>query len=199
MPSAMRLDSEPNPYRSPSSPPPPPPASRPPSLSVFGILNILYGVFGLCGLAGGLAVMFLVDFPQDPAFPNPALDLMKTDANYRLYLQVVLVLGGLMTLVLIAAGIGLLLAKAWGRTLSIGYAWYAIVSGIIGMIFNCAFVFKPMMAAAKEAQGPPAIGTMGGIFGGVIGGLLGLTYPILLLIFMNLATLRRAIAPREAA
>ena len=44
-----------NPYRAPSATGPVPPASRPASLLGFGILNILLGVFGLCGAAGSAA------------------------------------------------------------------------------------------------------------------------------------------------
>ena len=190
---------EPNPYRSPSAfPPPPPPASRPVSLIVFGILNILFGVLGLCGTVGS-AAMFYVELPQDPAVPNPAIELLKTDATYRLFTQVAIVLGGLMALVVIGAGIGLLLGKAWGRTLSIGYAWYTIVAVIIGMIVTWMFLLGPTMAALKEAQGPAAMGALGGVIGGLVGGLFSLVYPVLLLIFMNRASLRQAVSPRERA
>jgi hypothetical protein len=189
---------DPNPYRSPAATGSPPPASRPASLIVFGILNILFGVLGLCGTAGS-AAMFLVELPSDPAVPNPVLELLKTDATYRLFMQVALVLGGLMALVLIVAGIGLLLAKGWGRTLSIGYAWYAILAGILGMIVNWMYLIQPTMAAMKDAQGPAAMGALGGLIGGLLGGLFSLIYPILLLIFMNRKALRQAVEAREPA
>ncbi|MFM6131224.1 MAG: hypothetical protein ACKPBV_21300 [Sphaerospermopsis kisseleviana] len=189
---------DPNPYLSPSATGGTPPSSRPASLIVFGILNTLFGVLGLCGTAGS-ATMFLVDLPSDPAVPNPALELLKSDATYRLFMQVALVLGGLMALMLIVAGIGLLLTKGWGRTLSIGYAWYAILAGILGMIVNWMYLIQPAMAAMKDAQGPAAMGALVGLIGGLLGGLFSLIYPIVLLIFMNRAVLRQAVNPRVHA
>jgi hypothetical protein len=189
---------DPNPYRSPSATGPVPPASRPASLIVFGILNILFGVLGLCGMAGS-AAMFLVELPQDPAVPNPVLELLKTDATYRLFMQVSLVLGGLTALVLIVAGIGLLLTKGWGRTLSIGYAWYAIVAAIVGTIVTWTYLIQPTMAAIKDAQGPAAMGAAGGLVGGLLGGVFSLIYPVLLLIFMNRTVLRQAVDARGRA
>jgi len=189
---------DPNPYRSPSATGPAPPASRPASLIVFGILNILFGVLGLCGTAGS-AAMFLVELPQDPAVPNPVLELLKTDATYRLFMQVSLVLGGLTALVLIVAGIGLLLTKGWGRTLSIGYAWYAIVAAIVGTIVTWTYLIQPTMAAIKDAQGPAAMGAAGGLVGGLLGGVFSLIYPVLLLIFMNRTVLRQAVDARGRA
>lgn len=188
-----------NPYRSPVpvTSAAAPSGSRPASLIVFGILNILFGVLGLCGTAGSSA-MFLVEMPRDPALPNPMLELLDSNPSYRLFLQVSIALGGLASLALLAAGIGLLLAKAWGRTLSVGYAWYAIVAAIVGMVVNWVYVLQPMLAAVKADPGPAAAGALGGAVGGMVGGLFGLAYPIVLLVFMNRAALREALARREA-
>lgn len=189
---------DPNPYRSPVAPAAASPSSRPASLIVFGILNILFGVLGLCGTAGSSA-MFFMDLPRDPAIPNPMLDLIASNPTFRLFMQVTVVLGGLASLVLLVAGVGLLLTKAWGRTLSVGYAWYAIVAGIVGLLVNWVYVMQPMLAAMKGAEGPAAFGAIGGLVGGLIGGLVSLAYPIVLLAFMNRTALRAALAPREAA
>lgn len=189
---------DPNPYRSPSAPAATPPAGRPASLIVFGILNILFGVLGLCGTAGSSA-MFFMDLPRDPAIPNPMLDLLASNPSFRVFMQVSVVLGGLASLVLLVAGIGLLLTKAWGRTLSVGYAWYAIVAGLVGLLVNWVYVMQPMLAAMKDAKGPAAIGAAGGVVGGLIGSLVSLAYPLVLLAFMNRTALRAALAREETA
>lgn len=187
-----------NPYRSPApgTMGPAPGGSRPASFLVFGILNIVFGVLGLCGTAGSSA-MFLVQLPRDPAMPNPMLDLLDSNPTYRLFLQVTIALGGLASLALLAAGVGLLLSKAWGRTLSIGYAWYAIVAAIMGTIVNWVYVIQPMLAAAKADAGPAAMGALGGAVGGMLGGLFALAYPVVLLIFMYRPAARAAVAPPE--
>lgn len=188
---------DPNPYRSPTAPAAASPAARPASLIVFGILDILFGVLGLCGTAGSSA-MFFLQLPRDPAMPNPMLDLLDSNPTFRLFMQVTIVLGGLASLVLLAAGIGLLLTKAWGRTLSVGYAWYAIVAAIIGMIVQWIYVVQPMLAAMKGAEGPAAMGALGGVVGGLLGGIFSLVYPVVLLVFMNRAAVRAALAPQDA-
>jgi uncharacterized membrane protein len=78
---------------------------------------------------------------------------------------------------LIAAGIGLLYLKAWARVLSLGYGWFAIVWGIIGMVVNVGLITSGAYGAPRDA--------VGGMMGGVFGGLVGLIYPILLIVFMR--------------
>jgi hypothetical protein len=189
---------DPNPYRAPAGPAAASPAPRPASLIVFGILNILFGALGLCGTAGS-AAMFFMDLPRDPTIPNPMLDLLASNAAFRLFMQVTVALGALAALVLLVAGVGLLLTKDWGRTLSVGYAWYAIVAGVVGMLVNWVYVIQPMLGAMKEAQGPAAMAAVGGVVGGLIGGLVSLAYPIVLLVFMRRPAVRAALAPPDAA
>jgi len=188
---------DPNPYHAPSATAAGLPQSRPASLVVFGVINILFGVIGLCGAAASSA-MFFMEMPQDPRFPNPAIDLLNTNAAYRTYLQVTAVIGALASLVLLVAGVGLLLAKSWGRTLSIGYGCFAIVFAVVVMIGNWSFVMQPMLAAAKEAGGPAAMGAVGGVVATMLGGILSLIYPIVLLVFMNRPALRAAVGAQES-
>lgn len=176
---------EPNPYAATStSPGGPPPfgatAAKPASITVFGIINIVWGAFGICGLAGTSAMLFF-PFPQDPRFPNPALELLESNQGYRAFLIGSLVVGVVATVILIIAGVGLLKSRRWGRSLSIGWAWYAIASMIIGLIGNWFFLWKPLLADAGPGQGAAAAGLLGGILGSV----LGFIYPILLHVFLN--------------
>lgn len=187
-----------NPFQSPA-PGPSGPAStgtRPTSLLVFGILNIVFGVLGLCGTAASSA-MFFVDLPQDPGMPNPALELMKSDSTYRLIMQTMIVLGCLASLALIVGGIGLLLVKAWGRTLSIGYAWYAIVGAVVGMIINWVYLIQPLLAQGLGEGRMGQAAAVGGAVGSMIGGCFSVIYPVVLLIFMYRPAVRAAVAPPQ--
>jgi hypothetical protein len=89
--------------------------------------------------------------------------------------------------------------KPWARKLSIAYAIYALVFGVVGIVVNFLFVVRPMLEQAQGRQGPEAAGAIGGAFGGTIGGCFGLVYPILLLIFMTrpnvVAAFRTAVPP----
>ena len=184
-----------NPFQSPAPGPsgPAPTGTRPTALLVFGILNSVFGLLGLCGTAASSA-MFFVDLPQDPGMPNPALELIRSDSTYRLIMQTMIVLGCLASLALLVGGIGLLLVKAWGRTLSIGYAWYAIVSVVAGMLVNWLYLLQPMLAQG-EAGGLGQAAAIGGAVGGMISGCFSVIYPVMLLIFMYRPAVRAAFGP----
>lgn len=171
---------------------PRPSGGRPASLTVFGVLNIVFGVVGICGSAASSA-MFFVEMPSDPGIPNPALDLMKSDTTYRLVMQAMLAIGVVFSLVLIAAGVGLLRSKAWGRTLSIAYGWYGLVGVVAALVVNWIYLVQPMLANLNKAGGdvgPAEAGAIGGAVGGLAGGCVGVIYPILLLVFMYRSALR---------
>jgi hypothetical protein len=157
---------------------------NPTAATVFGILNILFGVLGLCGLTLSAVMMFSSFFAQF-AKDNPAMQLMEDNAIYRTFMQVAMVLGFIATPVLVFSGIGLLQIRPYGRTLSIGYGVYSIVMNVLGMLVNVAFVFPALIESANAAGGgPAAAGAWGGIIGGVFGGCIGFIYPGLLLYFM---------------
>jgi hypothetical protein len=159
----------------------PAPATRPASAAVFGILNILFGVIGLCGTVFSAALFFA---PQASG-QNPVLEIMAENTLYRVFMQVSIVLGVFAALVLIISGIGLLQLKPYGRTLAIIYGVYAVVAGVVGMIVNFVFIVGPLLQQAGDSPaGPEQAAAIGGAIGGTFGGCIGLIYPVLLLIFM---------------
>jgi hypothetical protein len=152
--------------------------ARPASVTVFGVLNIVFGVLGLLSGAASLGIMIAV---ANGAFPDnaglgeqPALMLWTLAAS---------ALGIVFAIVLFASGIGLLRMRPWGRTAALAYAGYAVFSTVVGMAIHWIYVAQPLLAE----QGPggrtdPA--QIGGAIGGMVGGCLGLVYPILLWYFM---------------
>ena len=88
---------------------------RPASVTVFGILNIVLGGLGmLCMPVGLIAILAM------PHVGNPA-------ALPKVWLLFSSAIGFVCTVLLIAAGIGLLYLKAWARVLCLGYGWFAII------------------------------------------------------------------------
>jgi hypothetical protein len=154
---------------------------RPKSVTVFGILNIVFAALGLCGTAFSV-ILFL---PSAAAANNPVVQIIQSSPAYAAWMKLSVGLGVIVAAALLAAGIGLLNLKPWARTLSIIYAIYAIVMVIIGDVINYIFLIQPMLQKAHSEQGPEAAGAVGGAIGGLAGGCFGLIYPILLLIFMT--------------
>ena len=152
---------------------------RPTSVIVFGILNIVFAVFGVIGLAISLA-MFSLSADSN----NPVVKLINENPTYAAWMKFSILLSVPGLLALLTAGIGLLCMKSWARILSIIYAIYAIVAGIAGMVANFIFMIRPMLEQAQQQQGSEAAAAVGGAIGGTIGGCFGLIYPVLLLIFM---------------
>jgi hypothetical protein len=152
---------------------------RPTAVTVLGILNIVFAVLGVFGMLATLAM-----FSPTAGSNNPALKLMQESPRYLMWLKVTIPIGVLGCLALLASGIGLLRLKRWARTLSIGYAIYAIVFGIAGVVMNFIFLFRPLLEEAQRSQGPEAAGAIGVALGGTVGGCVGLIFPIVLLAFM---------------
>ena len=169
---------------------------KPKSMTVFGILNIIFGALGLCGTAATIP-MFLVDASTAAAEENPMLQIMHDSPAYHGFMLVSVVLGLVACIALILAGIGLLQGKAWGRSISIIYAWYAIVAAVVGIIFNWFYLIQPLIEQAQQQSGssPEEIGAMvGGAVGGLAGGCFGALYPIILLIFMHRPAIKQYLA-----
>ncbi len=156
--------------------------TRPISVTVFGILNLVFAALGLCGL-GFSIITFMIS--QNSNMPNPVMEMMRTNQFYMSYMYAVMLLGLVFTVVLVVAGIGLLRFKPYGRTLSIIYSVYSIVICIVGTAVNYFALVAPLLNdAQKIPNAAMRAGAIGGAIGGMVGGLLGLIYPVLLLVFM---------------
>jgi hypothetical protein len=167
---------------------------RPVSVTVFGILNIVFAAWAICGTVFTGVILFA---GGPGAQQNPMLKIMEDDPFLSVWTRVSIPLAVAAGGALLAAGIGLLLLKEWGRKLSIGYAIYAIVMGLFGLAINLIFVFPRLMNVAGAARGPDALGARIGAMAGLIGGIVGFVYPALLWYFMTRPHVRAAFG-REA-
>lgn len=157
---------------------------------MFGILNLVFGGLGLCSPIG--LVGLFVEVPGQP--PNPVIERMKSDALLWYWVIVSTLIGMVIALALIVAGIGLIREKAWARTLSIFYAWTAIVVGVVGTLAMVWLLILPMIQDLSSNATPEEIGGVVGGAAGSVGGCFGLIYPVLLLIFMNRRVVREFFA-----
>jgi hypothetical protein len=151
---------------------------RPTSVTVFGVLNIVFGVLSLVCTPVALAATFL------PAVMPNMPDMPKSSDAAQAWSVLCTVIGVAFAVVELAAGVGLLNLKAWGRKLSVAFGWLTIVWVIVGTGVNLALVFSGAFGYTHE-QTPAAVG-------GMCFGVFGLIYPILLIIFMHRPAARNA-------
>ena len=80
---------------------------RPASVTVFGVLNIVFGIIGLFGMI--FTVITLIS-PLSSTH-NPVLETMRNSPGYAVWMKITTPLGFLACGASIAAGIGLLKLK----------------------------------------------------------------------------------------
>jgi hypothetical protein len=151
---------------------PAPKRIRPTPVTVFGILNIVFGSLGLLCTPLAIAALWI---PQQPGAYQMGTAMMA-------YTIVGYIVGFFCAILLLAAGIGLLYQKRWARQCSYGYGWFAIVWGIIGIIITVAMMASGMGGSGGAEETATKVG---GVVGGMCGGIIGLIYPVFLVIFMK--------------
>jgi hypothetical protein len=154
----------------------------PRSIKTLGTLNLVFAGLGLLGSAMTYAMYFggLKLTPHDPIG-----DAVRSSPAYLSFLKASMVAGLISHCVLAASGFGLHRMRSWGRKLALGYAVYAIVGGIAGVVMMVHYI----MPVAAKLPGPAG---QAGIMGGVMGGLIALAYPIVLIVFMSKRNVRDA-------
>jgi hypothetical protein len=152
---------------------------RPASIPIFGVINIIFAVFGLLGTVNSLLILIGMDSS------NPVYVIMQTNRLYRIIMYVSAPLALVFAGLLLAAGVGLLLSKPWGRKISIVYGILGIVIGLVSSIVNAEFLLVPLLEQARQTDDPTVIAALFGAIGGMVGGCIGVIHPILLLFFMT--------------
>jgi hypothetical protein len=148
---------------------------RPTAITVFGVLNIVIGLFGLCcSSLAGLGSFVIID-QQGPLI--------------GVSLLVLSVLMLLLSFALAASGIGFFSCAGWARMLalitSILYVPVAAADVVLGLIVNSGG-YQP--GSDAEAIGYAA----GSVIGVVCGGVLRLIYPCVLLVLLNKPNIKAA-------
>jgi hypothetical protein len=159
---------------------------RPAAVTVFGILNIVFGSLGLCALLFSMAMSATWGSWDAPGRRVPLFE----DPTWQAYSAITTVVGFGLCITLLAAGIGLLSMQRWARVASIGYAIVNLVMNAVGLLFTFAYVL-PRIAEGVPERAAGAV-TASVVIGGVVGSLIGTAYPILLLVFMTRAKIVRA-------
>lgn len=169
----------PSPMSAPAVPQAAPPATRtrPTSLSVFGIINIVFGFFGLLCSPFGIIGSF-----------GPSTSTVLGDEGFRAFTIASSLIEFLLSGILLALGIGLLRVQNWARAGSAVYGWLVIAKNLAA--FGVILYF--IMPHLSHARGAGMAEAIGAIVGGLFGGLFSMIYPILLIIFMQRPIARAA-------
>ena len=116
-----------------SETPPTTTIAYPASIKVFGILNVIFGVIGFCGIAAGaISLLFLGWASQHPDFGNEVRQQMSE--SHLLFAQIMIFPAFALNVLLFTGGIGLLRNKKWGQKYSIIYGILIIFQVIINAI-----------------------------------------------------------------
>jgi hypothetical protein len=158
----------------------PPKPARPTSLTVFGVLNIVFALLSMLCLPFNIL--------SATAGGGPLGEMLGR--GFRTWLLFSHTLQFVMSAMLLVLGVGLLRCAEWARKGTVVYGWFAIVYGIAGTIATVSMLASHLHGVGA-AEAPVLIG---GLIGGVAGGLGGLVYPVLQIVFMQRPIARAACA-----
>jgi hypothetical protein len=148
--------------------------SVPTSVRVFGIMNTVFGTIGL--LAGINSAVTLGQAQEAYKVLNMPTGLMQLA-------KVQMVISPIMSLILLALGIGLLMRQPWARSASVYYSMFVIGFGILSLVATIAVI-------GGDMSNPMAIAA---VIGSVVGFLLGAIYYGLMMYFLNKPEVKEAI------
>ena len=183
---------------------------RPTTVTVLGILNIIFGSgLLLLLLCGGLSLLLLAglqsSMPRGPAQPPSMFEayeyVQQRQPSYYPFLGLSVVEGVVFALVLLSSGIGMLKVRSWARWASILAAFMSLTMNLISVVYTMVLV-NPVTAEYQADLGrrmgnPVASGfsdpTMLNVVT-LITALISAAYPVTLLVILFLPHVRRAFA-----
>lgn len=168
---------------------------------VFAGLGAIFLIIGIVSLAtGGSGMSFGGDAPGAEEIQQIQQDLMALPA-FKANMYIGIVVGVLMTVLLVVAGLHLLKHQPSGRTLSLAYAGIGIAYTIISVAFNYLAIMPSevdlYMASGLDENMVNAM-VMTAKFKPFFGICCGLPYPLIILIFMLPAKFARSLTGSTA-
>lgn len=126
--------------------------TRPASVTVFAVINLILGGLGLLGFVWWLVTRLgLVVLPTGD---NPGMEVMQENQAYVLFNDIVNGLGLVATIVVLAASIGMLQLAPWSRVATIGWGVYNIFILIVAGTLSQVLVTLPMLEEVDDQVKP---------------------------------------------
>jgi len=172
---------------------------KPTTVVVFGILNIVFGAMVLCSFPCALGLQMM----PVPANAPQAGNVMMSTPFLRGYSMASLLIGVLLAAWELAAGVGLVRSRPWGRWLSVSYGYASILIALASTVVGILFISPAIREATQSIPDPMMRDIMAfmPVFM-VLGTCFSLIYPVLLLIFMSRQNVKdyfAAVAAADAA
>jgi hypothetical protein len=139
------------------------------AVTIFGMLNVGFGLLGIV-----VAAAFLALSANPSVVDSPIMKQMPVTA----WTKVSTLLEAVASVALIAAGVGLLLSRNWGRTLSIACGIFSVL-----LAMGC---FAAAISGGVSAMG--VVMAAANLF-------VTMAYPVLLIIFMTRPNVVAALKP----
>jgi hypothetical protein len=153
---------------------------RPTSVTVFGVLNVVFGAIGLYAIGAVLLLSHGLVGNGDPLWSQLG-DTSTASGKIRM---LELRMDVLLSLIQFVSGIGLLRWRPWGISTAIAYAIASLASSLVFLVLNFYSQYEPLLeqtgawtATEKALAAATLLSTMFGRFAYFI-------YPSLLLYFM---------------
>lgn len=158
-------------------------SQRSSAVTIFGGLNLVFGLLGVLGLCLSIPSLLLSDMLSGSK-ADPVSKAILQNPFFKGWTYASFGVGTVQTIMLIVAGIGLLKYKNWARRLSIAYSVLAILLAVVGAFMSYKYLIEPLQNSGVARGGPNAF--MGVYMTAVMAGstIFGIAYPVVLLIFM---------------
>ncbi len=178
---------------------------RPASVIVLAVLHLVGGTLGLigdlCGLVGqaaGPQALMVGPSNEIQDMQKRLLQHLEAAPGYRAVTWGGLVVSLALDVMLLTAGVGLLNMKPWARTVSLVYAPISILNRLVVIVWTLAVVLPATAEFFEKLAGKDPImkaAAAGGKIGGVIGVIVSalvMIYPIVVLVILNLGSVKAA-------
>ena len=160
---------------------------RPFPVSIFGMLNIVFGIYALYSIFATLSTLAITGESK-----NEIIKIIHDVPAYATWVKCTIPLGLLSFALLLVSGVGLLRLGEWARKLSIAYGVYAILFVIAVAITDSIYVLP---RAFRETLNPDRVGPVPIAIMAIMEGLFGMIYPVALIVFMKRKEIVAAFRP----
>lgn len=162
---------------------------RPASITVFAVLNM---VFGGLGLLSPLVSLSMKRFSE-----GPMMEMMENHSFLGPWQTGGVVLAVLVSLALIYIGVALLSLKPWARTACVVYAVYGVIMTLAQAAVSW-LVMKPALIQIKDEMPMGDFVVASSMAGVILGLIFGMAYPLVIGIFMSRNKVKEIFEPRQS-